>query len=134
MSKPDGSGLRRAIEIAGGQTALAAAIGVRQSHISYWLLKSESGVPAERALDIERATGVGRHELRPDLFATPGVQLGPGLADEGAPFTDEDDGAPRSVRGRNHFSRFKHLRRTHFQTQEEIERHVRALREEWDRR
>jgi hypothetical protein len=32
------------------------------------------------------------------------------------------------------FSRWKHLRRSHFATMEEIVEHVRALREEWDRR
>jgi len=33
-----------------------------------------------------------------------------------------------------HFSRFKRLRRSHFASGEEIVAHVRALREEWDRR
>jgi hypothetical protein len=33
-----------------------------------------------------------------------------------------------------HFSRFKQLRRPHFASGEEIVAHIRALREEWDRR
>jgi hypothetical protein len=27
-----------------------------------------SGIPAERVLEVERITGVSRHQLRPDLF------------------------------------------------------------------
>jgi hypothetical protein len=33
-----------------------------------------------------------------------------------------------------HFSRWKHLRRSHFSTTEEIAEHISALRSEWDRR
>lgn len=60
--------LQRAIDAAGNQTRLAELIGTTQSHISYWLLNSKRGVPAEHAMDIERATGISRHELRPDIF------------------------------------------------------------------
>lgn len=60
--------LTRAIEIAGSQAALAARIGVTQAHVSYWSCKAKKGVPPEHALTIERATGVSRHELRPDIF------------------------------------------------------------------
>jgi hypothetical protein len=35
--------------------------------------------------------------------------------------------------GIGHFSRFKHLRRAHFASSEEIVAHIRALRDEWDR-
>ncbi len=34
----------------------------------------------------------------------------------------------------SHFARFKHLRRMHFKTSAEINDHIRALRDEWDRR
>lgn len=62
-------GLQRAVEIAGGQTALAKALGVRQSHVWTWLHRQKR-VPAERVLQIEAAVGgaVSRHELRPDLY------------------------------------------------------------------
>lgn len=61
------NGLERAIKQAGSQTALAGLLGVRQSHISNW--KNRQGrIPAERVLDIERVTGVSRHDLRPDLY------------------------------------------------------------------
>jgi DNA-binding transcriptional regulator YdaS (Cro superfamily) len=64
-------GLRRAIKIAGGQSALARKIGVKQSTIWFWLMESKRGVPAEFVLKIEKATGVSRHELRPDIWPEP---------------------------------------------------------------
>lgn len=54
----------RAIEIAGGQRQLAQLIGVSYQAIQ----KFRRRVPAERVLAIEAATGVSRHELRPDLY------------------------------------------------------------------
>ncbi|PZP64983.1 MAG: hypothetical protein DI604_25710, partial [Delftia acidovorans] len=30
-------------------------------------------VPAERVLEVERVTGISRHELRPDVFGHPEV-------------------------------------------------------------
>lgn len=60
--------LKRAIEIAKSQTALAAAIGpgIRTGHIFYWL--SRGAIPARHCPAIERATGgaVTRKDLRPD--------------------------------------------------------------------
>lgn len=60
--------LSRAIAAAGSQAALASKIGVSQAHVSYWLVSSKSGVPANKVIDIERATGVSRHDLRPDIY------------------------------------------------------------------
>lgn len=60
--------LERAIKAAGGQKPLADLIGTTQSHIWYWLNKSKNGVPSERALAVEQATGISRHDLRPDIF------------------------------------------------------------------
>lgn len=74
MNRNDASSkaaLLRAVENVGSQTALAKAIGVPQSTLSHWLLKSRRGVPAEWVSAIEAATGVPRHELRPDLYAAP---------------------------------------------------------------
>lgn len=58
--------LQKAIDLAGSQTALARAIGKKQQHVEYWLRVDK--VPGEYVLSIERATGVSRHELRPDLY------------------------------------------------------------------
>ena len=60
--------LARAIEIAGGQKALGARIGVQQSVISYWLREAKRGVAAEYVHPISAATGVLPHELRPDVY------------------------------------------------------------------
>lgn len=52
---------------------VATAIGVTLAMLSRW----ETGVrrvPAERVLDIERVTGVSRHELRPDIYGPAPVQ------------------------------------------------------------
>lgn len=46
---------------------IAALFGVNKTTVMRW----EERVPAERALDIERATGVPRWELRPDLWDAP---------------------------------------------------------------
>lgn len=65
------SPLQKAIDIAGGQTALGKAIGRRQSTVRTWLKRADGRVPAEAARDIERATSgaVTAEELRPDIFA-----------------------------------------------------------------
>lgn len=57
------SPLERAKEGAGGQAALAKALGLSAQAISQW-----EKVPPLRVLDVERASGVSRHELRPDLY------------------------------------------------------------------
>lgn len=64
--------LRSAIAAAGGQTALARKIGKSQGHISKWLQRNY--VPAEAVLDIERATGISRHSLRPDIYPPESAQ------------------------------------------------------------
>lgn len=58
--------LKKAVEIAGGQTQLARQIGVSQPAVWNWLNKSP--IPAEHVLPVEKATGVSRHELRPDIY------------------------------------------------------------------
>ncbi len=63
--------LRKAVKVAGGQTALAEQIGKTQGHISKWLQRGY--VPPESVLPIERVTGIPRHEIRPDLY--PAEQL-----------------------------------------------------------
>lgn len=62
--------LRKAIEIAGSQAELARRIGKRQGHVWAWLNR-DGRVPAEVCRLIEQATGVPRHELRPDIFDAP---------------------------------------------------------------
>lgn len=71
MTTPNHAALARAIKEAETQAGLAKRIGARQSHVEYWLNKSKRGVPAEWVGKIEAATGVPRHELRPDVFPPP---------------------------------------------------------------
>jgi DNA-binding transcriptional regulator YdaS (Cro superfamily) len=66
--------LERACKLSGGQSALAEAIGTSQSQVWYWLNRSRKGVSAEFVLKIEQATGVPRHEIRPDIFPLPQEQ------------------------------------------------------------
>lgn len=55
--------LDRAAAIAGSWTKLAGYIGVTPQAVSQW-----KRVPPSRVLAVERATGVSRHDLRPDLY------------------------------------------------------------------
>jgi DNA-binding transcriptional regulator YdaS (Cro superfamily) len=130
MSKAHNA-LKRAIQAAGGQAALAAALGLRQSHVWYWLHKSGGGVPAEHVPAVADATGVARHELRPDLFSAPVAASG--LSEDSASYEHEND-SQSPVERSGHFTRYKHHRRPRFRTAQEIEDHLSALREEWSHR
>ncbi|MDV2987046.1 UNVERIFIED_CONTAM: YdaS family helix-turn-helix protein [Methylobacteriaceae bacterium AG10] len=55
--------LSRAIKEAGGPKALGDAIGISSQAISQW-----TECPPRRVLAVEAASGVSRHELRPDLY------------------------------------------------------------------
>lgn len=62
------SALKRAVAYFGdNQSKFAAAIGTSQQLVSYWL-RNEKALPAEWVLPTEKATGVSRHDLRPDLY------------------------------------------------------------------
>lgn len=55
--------LRRAIRAVGGLAGLARPLGITEQAISQW-----DEVPPLRVLAVEQASGVSRHELRPDLY------------------------------------------------------------------
>ena len=59
--------LARAIERQGGQSALARLLGVSQQSVSKWVRRAKP-LPAEHVLTVEAATGISRHDLRPDLY------------------------------------------------------------------
>ena len=59
--------LEFAIQTVGSAKALAEKLGVTAQAISQW-----TKVPALRVLDVERVTGVSRHDLRPDLYPREG--------------------------------------------------------------
>ncbi|MPT48024.1 MAG: helix-turn-helix domain-containing protein [Sphingobium sp.] len=58
---------KKAVEIAGSQSALARLCGVGQPAVWKWL-QSAKRLPAEYVLQVEAATGVSRHLLRPDIY------------------------------------------------------------------
>tara|TARA_B100001105_G_scaffold138962_1_gene111298 strand:+ start:433 stop:678 length:246 start_codon:yes stop_codon:yes gene_type:complete len=62
--------LRRAVSCVGGQVAFARLIGRSQSAISK-MLNDERPLPAEHVLAVEQATGISRHDLRPDIYPRP---------------------------------------------------------------
>jgi DNA-binding transcriptional regulator YdaS (Cro superfamily) len=69
----ENAGLTQAIKKAGGQAALARVLArqtgrpIRQGHVWAWIHRSRR-VPPELVLAIEIATGVSRHDLRPDIY------------------------------------------------------------------
>ena len=60
MSRDDG--LKAAIKKI-GVSGVARACGITSQAVSQW-----TRVPAGQALTVERASGVSRHRLRPDLY------------------------------------------------------------------
>lgn len=51
----------------GNQSRMALAIGTSQQRLSY-ILQKDNPLPAELVLPTEKATGISRHALRPDLY------------------------------------------------------------------
>lgn len=52
------------------QSRLADALGTSQQNVSNWLRKRKP-LPAEYVLAAEKATGIARHDWRPDIYPTP---------------------------------------------------------------
>lgn len=50
---------------------LAERFGVNKTTVLRW---KDGRIPAERVLDIERVTGISRHDLRPDLYPREAAQ------------------------------------------------------------
>ncbi|TXN26866.1 YdaS family helix-turn-helix protein [Methylobacterium sp. WL19] len=59
--------LTLAIRMAGGPKALGERIGISSQAISQWV-----ECPPRRVIAVEAASGVSRHELRPDLYPLAG--------------------------------------------------------------
>lgn len=55
----------------GNKLELGEDIGLSKQAISKW-----TRVPATRALAVEKATGISRHVLRPDVFGPPKAKKG----------------------------------------------------------
>jgi hypothetical protein len=129
----------------GGNTAVARVLGVGPSTTSE--MKRRGRIPAEYWCDlvdaaqrqnIPRITLETLAKLHARKLATPAIA---GFAEDGkvsteseVPATHHLDSLSNVSEEIGHFSRWKHLRRHHFASEEEIVAHVRALRDEWDRR
>lgn len=55
--------VEQAAEKVGGLGKLAEGLGIKHQSFYSW-----ERIPAGRVLDIERLTGIPRHDLRPDLY------------------------------------------------------------------
>lgn len=53
------------------QDELAALIGVKAPAVCKW---EKGRVSYGKVLDVERVTGIPRHELRPDIYPDPALQ------------------------------------------------------------
>lgn len=62
--------IQRAVEIAGGQTALADKIGVKQQRVWKWLTSGRAAPDCCIAIEEAIEGQVTRYELRPDVFGT----------------------------------------------------------------
>jgi DNA-binding transcriptional regulator YdaS (Cro superfamily) len=47
----------------GGLTVLGMLLGISRNAFYHWKM-----VPAKRVLELEKLTGIPRHEMRPDLY------------------------------------------------------------------
>jgi DNA-binding transcriptional regulator YdaS (Cro superfamily) len=63
MGKAEDTPIHRAAKAVGGFASLAGELGISRQAIYQW-----RRIPAERIVEIEKLTGVPRHELRPDLY------------------------------------------------------------------
>lgn len=59
--------LKRAVAILGGQSKTARFLDLSQTSIWKWVSKGKV-LPAEYVLKVEAATGISRHDLRPDIY------------------------------------------------------------------
>jgi hypothetical protein len=114
-------------------------IAMPYSTVAAW--KQRGSIPVAYWREIIRAA---RRRGHPELTADALVDLHARKLDpKAAPGFSEEDVAPpepprpsskANASDTGHFSRFKHLRRSNFRTAEEIEDHIRALRDEWSHR
>jgi hypothetical protein len=120
---------------------LARDIGVPYPTAAAWKQRGSIPVAYWRAL-LAAARKRGHREITANLLVDlhAGGMAGPaGFAEEERPYkaadrSSEPESSNDTGRGEGHFSRHKHLRRAYFNTAQEIEDHISALREEWSHR
>lgn len=78
--------LQLAVDALASQAAMARLCGVSQPTVFKWLRRNKP-LPAEHVLKVEAATGISRHDLRPDIYprdAASSTASGHGAAAGGA--------------------------------------------------
>ena len=122
---------------------LGRDIGVPYPTVSAW--KQRGSIPPAywRAI-IYAARRRGHRKFTADLLldahgpAAGGQTMGGFEEEEATPIMPDDERPENrkaiSKSGDGHFSRHKHIRRNTFKTAEDIEDHLRALRDEWSHR
>lgn len=60
------SAIQRAVDLIGSQSEMGRRLGIKPQAVQKWI--SHNRVPAERVLQIEKLTGISRHDLRPDIY------------------------------------------------------------------
>jgi DNA-binding transcriptional regulator YdaS (Cro superfamily) len=63
LDDPRRIAMNLAVERAGGPSALARQLGITSHAVSMWPI-----VPSKRVRAVEKASGVSRYRLRPDVF------------------------------------------------------------------
>ena len=117
---------------------LGRDLGLPYPTVAAWKQRGSIPVAYWREL-VGAAQRRGFREVNADLLIaahdheTAGPSPG-GFADDPVQMTDGRDGPPARGDADGQFSRWKALRRAHFASVEEVVDHVRALRDEWDRR
>lgn len=61
--------IKRAVKDAGGPKAVGKALGISHQAVVQW-----DQCPPLRVLDMERLSGMSRHELRPDMYPAPELE------------------------------------------------------------
>lgn len=62
------SAIARAVRAIGSQSAFGRTVKKRQSTVREWLLAGQMPADDGLVLAVEKATGVSRHDLRPDVY------------------------------------------------------------------
>jgi DNA-binding transcriptional regulator YdaS (Cro superfamily) len=57
---------KQAVAKAGGPSKLSDVLGISRQAIEQWTV-----VPPKHVLRVEEASGISRHELRPDIYGEP---------------------------------------------------------------
>lgn len=123
-------------DVLGGPAAVARELRIKPSTASE--MKRRGSIPAEYWAELAAIAERRRHpEINTDLLAALHARRSrAGISEDPMPEHRPTTRAGSDIEGAEqpHFARFKHLRRMHFKTSAEINDHIRALRDEWDRR